>query len=90
MKLIKTIQSISIFKKGESNPNNYFEIDISHISLDEIKLLIKARKRDPHYFEGYTLNKKQIEKVNPFLKEKIIPDFRTTFYVFSVSGEYEE
>lgn len=86
-KLLRVERTICIYRKTEDSFSK--EINVDSIPFDILKTIVIPKDDDPLLYDGYVLTLNQIEEINKFLKEKIIPNFSDFFYVMECSGIYD-
>lgn len=86
-KLLRVERTINIYNKAD---NTFLkEINVDIIPFNILKTIVMPKNDDPLHYDGYALSLNQIEEINKFLKEKIIPNFSDFFYVLECSGIYD-
>ena len=84
----KKIRTIGIFKITNTK---YYEdavegINVDYIPLNTLKLIITPLEEDPFLYGGYILSEEQLIALNPFLKNKITPNFQLYEYILECYG----
>jgi hypothetical protein len=65
------------------------EINIDAIPNELLLKVVVPKADDPLLYDGYILTGEQLEKINLYLKDKLVPMFETCYYVLECSGIYE-
>jgi hypothetical protein len=91
-KLIKEIRAINVYPKTKSKflPDALEEFDISHISLDVLVSIVQPNNDDPHLLNGYTLDSKELDKLNNLINNEIVSDHKKFDYALECYGVYEK
>jgi hypothetical protein len=84
-KLIKIERTINIYNKKNELIR---EVDIE-VPIDKLKEIIQPNQEDPGLYDGYKLDIEQLELLNIYLKEKIIPSFKNYSYFLITGGIYD-
>ena len=86
-KLIKVERTINIYRCTD---NSFVEeIDIDVVPFEILKKIVESKEDDLLLYDGYIVDVKQINQINKFVNNKIVPDFITFFYVLECSGIYD-
>jgi len=86
-KLLRVERTLSIYLKKVDEPLQEIALDI--IPLDKLIEIVTPKIDDPYLYDAYKLSKKQIEKINQFLGEKIVTDFKKHDYFLVAGGIYD-
>lgn len=85
--LIRIERAINIYPKNKSDLLH--EIDVNNIPFKKLKQIVFPKKSDPLLYDGYKLKKGQINAINDFLDDKIIPNFKAFDYFLVCGGIYD-
>jgi|JI10StandDraft_1071094.scaffolds.fasta_scaffold1029117_1 hypothetical protein len=90
-KLLRTERAINVYKKTRSKHlgQTLMEVNIDKIPLDKLIEIIIANPDDPLLLNVYILKADEIKKLNEFLDNKIIPDFKLYAYYLECYGIYD-
>ena len=90
-KLLRVERTVNIYliTKSKYLGDPLEEINIDTISLESLKEIIPANDGDPLLYDGYILNKEQLDRLNFFLEKKIDPNFKRFEYYLECYGIYE-
>lgn len=83
---MRTERIINIYSKEEGNP--FQEVSIN-IPINKLKNIVSHRKHDPLLYEGYLLDKAQLNELNDLLENRIVPNHELYNYVLECIGIYD-
>jgi len=86
-KLIRVERSINIYSNSDNSLIK--EIDVNQISIEVLKKIVKPKEDDPLLYDGYVLDKNQLEEFNKVIQNNIMPKFDCFFYVLESEGIYD-
>lgn len=86
-KLIKVERIINVYSR--ITKESLEEINIDTIPFEILKTIVLPKDDDPLLYDGYVLNRHEIELFNLILAQKIIPDFESHNYILEVIGIYD-
>jgi hypothetical protein len=86
-KLIRVDRSVVVYLVEKEKI--YLEIPISDISLEELKSIVTPKEEDPFLYDGYELTENQLNRINDFLENKIVSDFKLYYYILECEGIYD-
>jgi hypothetical protein len=90
MKLLRTEQNVYVYhKKSKRSDEAVQEINIDIIPTNVLKKIVVPRKDDPELFEGYGLDKKQLDTINAYINNEIVVNLKLYNYVLVREGIYE-
>ena len=87
-KLLRVDRTVYIYRNGEGDA--FQEVNINVIPFETLKEIVPPDKDDPEMFEGYRLTADQLNKINTYLIEEIVPDFNLYVYILFCAGIYRE
>lgn len=86
-KLIRVERTINTYS---NNDNSLIEeISVNDITIEVLKKIITPKEDDPLLYDGYVLDKKQVEEFNKVIQSIIVPKFDCFFYVLESEGIYD-
>ncbi len=85
-RLIRIEWTINIYDK---NNKLIKEVDIQVPPLEKLKQIVIPKANDPDLDDGYELNEIQLNALNNYLQEKIIPNFEIYSYILVSAGIYD-
>ncbi|HEX2847206.1 MAG TPA: hypothetical protein VHN59_11705 [Chitinophagaceae bacterium] len=62
------------------------EINVDVIPFEKLKEVVTPEKDDPLLYDGYVLDAKQIDQLNFFIEEKVVPDFSKCEYMLECAS----
>lgn len=86
-KLLRVERSVNVYLKNADEPTE--EINVDTIPFDKLIEIVPPTLDDPLLYDGYELERKQIDLINSFLKNKIEPDFNMYSYILVCGGIYD-
>jgi len=86
-KLIRVERSINIYSNSDNSLIE--EIDVNQISIEVLNKIVKPKEDDPLLYDGYVLDKNQLEEFNKVIQNNIVPKFDYFFYVLESEGIYD-
>ena len=91
-KLIREERTIAVYKKTKSKylGNPVKEVNVDLISLDTLRQIVTPNSEDPFLCDTYELFNEEINKLNKYIDNKIIPDFTMLEYFLECYGIYEK
>jgi hypothetical protein len=85
-KLIRVDRSVVVYLIDKEEI--CLEIPIADISLEDLKSIVPPKDDDPLLYDGYELTESQLNRINDFLENKIVSDFRVYYYILECEGIY--
>ena len=65
------------------------EFNIDSVSIATLLRIVSLHEDDPWLIEGYILTDQQLEEINIEPVEKIVPDYKSYYYVLECTGIYD-
>ena len=85
--MIRVERTKAVYKKQDDE--SFEEINIDAIPFETIKNIVTPKSDDPLLYDGYSLNKNQIQTWNTFLNKKIEYDLELNSYILLCTGLYD-
>ncbi|MCG2618199.1 hypothetical protein LZZ85_28120 [Terrimonas sp. NA20] len=85
--LPKVERWIETYDKGSRD--SIHEINVDIIPFEKLKEIVPPKSDDPLLYDGYILDANQIEQLNFFIEQKILPDFSKYYYVLDCASVKE-
>ena len=86
-KLIRVERTVNVYLKDGSEP--LYEINIDTVPFNNLLEIVPPTEDDPLLYDGYELEPEQINSINHFLIDKIVPDFKVYTYILVAGGIYD-
>ena len=87
-KLLRVERTVNVYRN--ENDELLQEVNVDVIPFETLKEIVPPDKDDPEMFEGYRLTADQLNKINTYLIEEIVPDFNLYVYILFCAGIYRE
>lgn len=86
-KLIRVERTLNIYTNSDNSLIK--EINIDEVPFDVLEKIVAPKVDDPLLYDGYVLSIEQIQEFNKVLRNSIVPDFKSFFYVLECGGIYD-
>jgi hypothetical protein len=86
-KLMRVERTINVYRNEDEELLQ--EINVDSIPFEKLKEIVSPVNEDSLMYDGYDLNKEQLNMINSYLADEINPDFNLYSYILVCGGIYD-